>query len=164
MKFTEAKLEKVFIELLGRQEIPHVLGASIVRKPDEVLIDADLKAFLLAGYENEQLTENEADQIIRQLKSYASSDLYESNKSIMKLLSDGFILKRGDRSQKDLYIQLIDYNGLAAFRNPDAEQLPNFAAEGTEPYGEDRNIYKFVNQLDIFEQAENFKKNRVITK
>lgn len=149
MKFTEEKLEQVFIELLGQQEIPHVHGSTIVRNPDEVLIDADLKTFLLARYENEQLTKNEADQIIRQLKSYAASDLYESNKAIMKLLSDGFILKREDRSQKDLYIQLIDYNGLAAFRNPDAEQLPNIAAEGTEPYGEDRNIYKFVNQFEI---------------
>lgn len=149
MKFTEEKLEQVFIELLGQQEIPHVHGSTITRSPDEVLIEADLKTFLLAKYEKEQLTENEADQIIRQLKSYAASDLYESNTAIMKLLSDGFILKREDRSQKDLYIQLIDYNGLAAFRNPDAVQLPNIVAEGTEPYGEDRNIYKFVNQFEI---------------
>tara|TARA_Y100000114_G_C11762196_1_gene330441 strand:+ start:1652 stop:4864 length:3213 start_codon:yes stop_codon:yes gene_type:complete len=149
MKFTEEKLELVFIELLGQQEIPHVHGSTIMRNPDEVLIDTDLKTFLLSKYENEKLTINEADQIIRQLKSYAASDLYESNKAIMKLLSDGFILKREDRSQKDLYIQLIDYNGLAAFRNPDAEQLPNIVAEGTEPYGEDRNIYKFVNQFEI---------------
>ncbi len=149
MKFTEEKLEQVFIELLGQQEIPHVHGSTIKRNPDEVLIDADLKTFLLSKYENEKLTANEADQIIRQLKSYAASDLYESNKAIMKLVSDGFILKREDRSQKDLYIQLIDYNGLAAFRNPDAEKLPKIAAEGTEPYGEDRNIYKFVNQFEI---------------
>lgn len=149
MKFTENKLEQVFIELLGQQGIPHVHGSTISQNPDEVLIEDDLKTFLLSKYENEQLTENEVDQIIRQLKSYAASDLYESNKAIMKLLSDGFILKREDRTQKDLYIQLIDYNGLAAFRNPDAEQLPNIAAEGTEPYGEDRNIYKFVNQFEI---------------
>jgi type I restriction enzyme R subunit len=149
MKFTEEKLEQVFIELLGQQEIPHVLGSTIMRNPDEVLIEVDLKTFLLSKYENDQLTENEADQIIRQLKSYAASDLYESNKAIMKLVSDGFILKREDRSQKDLYIQLIDYNGLAVFRNPDTEQLPNIAAEGREPYGEDRNIYKFVNQFEI---------------
>ena len=149
MKFTEEKLEEVFIELLGKQEIPHVHGSTIIRNPDEVLIEADLKAFLLSKYENERLTENEVDQIIRQLKSYAASDLYESNKAIMKLLSDGFILKREDRSQKDLYIQLIDYNGLAAFRNPNAEHLPSISAEDTESYGVDRNIYKFVNQFEI---------------
>jgi type I restriction enzyme, R subunit len=149
MKFTEEKLEQVFIELLGEQEIPHVHGSTIARNPDEVLIDADLKTFLFSRYKNEQLTENEANQIIRQLKSYAASDLYESNKTIMKLLSDGFILEREDRTQKDLYIQLIDYNGLAAFRNPDAAKLPNIAADSPEPYGEDINIYKFVNQFEI---------------
>jgi type I restriction enzyme R subunit len=50
--------------------------------------------------------------------SEAAADLYESNKAIMKLVSDGFLLKREDRSQKDLYIQLIDYSELVAFREP----------------------------------------------
>ena len=27
-------------------------------------------------------------------------------------VADGFLLKREDRSQKDLYVQLIDYSGL----------------------------------------------------
>ena len=91
MKFTEEKLEQAFTELLGQQEILHVHGSTIIRHTDEVLIDADLKTFLLSKYENDKLTANEAEQIIRQLKSYAASDLYESNKAIMKLLSDGFI-------------------------------------------------------------------------
>ncbi len=30
----------------------------------------------------------------------------------MQMLSDGFILKREDRTQKDIYIELIDYRGL----------------------------------------------------
>lgn len=149
MKFTEEKLEQVFIELLETQGFPHVSGDDITRNPDQVIIEEDLRHFLLTKYENEALTENEAGQIIRQLKSYAASDLYESNKSIMKLVSDGFILKREDHSQKDLYIQLIDYSGLIAFRNPAIEQLPNIVAERPEPYGEGHNIYKFVNQFEI---------------
>jgi len=32
----------------------------------------------------------------------SAADLYESNKAIMMLASDGFLLKREDRSQKDL--------------------------------------------------------------
>ncbi|WP_375584232.1 type I restriction endonuclease subunit R [Cyclobacterium xiamenense] len=149
MKFTEEKLEQVFIELLSQQDIPHVHGSTVKRSPDEVLIEEDLKTFLFSKYEKEKLTENEADQIVRQLKSYPASDLYESNKVIMKLLSDGFILKREDRSQKDLYIQLIDYSGLAAFRNPDAEQLPYIIGADPEPYSNAHNIYKFVNQFEI---------------
>ncbi len=54
-----------------------------------------------------------------------ASDLYETNKTIMKMVSDGFLLKREDRNQKDIYIQLIDYSE------------------------EDNNIYSIVNQLAI---------------
>ena len=42
MKFTEEKLEKAFIELLGQEGFPHHLGNSIARSSDEVLIEEDL--------------------------------------------------------------------------------------------------------------------------
>ena len=125
MKFTEAQLEQAFIELLTQEDIPHVLGGDIVRSEEEVLIKEDLKAFLLNQYKEDRLTETEADQIIRQLEVFSSSDLYESNKAIMKLISDGFALKREDRSQKDIWIYLIDYSE------------------------KNNNTYKIVNQLEI---------------
>jgi type I restriction enzyme R subunit len=50
MKFTEEKLEKAFTELLSQEEFPHHLGISISRKPDEVLIEEDLRNFLSAQY------------------------------------------------------------------------------------------------------------------
>jgi type I restriction enzyme, R subunit len=50
MKFTEAILEKAFTELLEHEEFPHHLGVTIARKPDEVLIEADLQQFLLTHY------------------------------------------------------------------------------------------------------------------
>ncbi len=125
MKFTEYQLEKAFIELLQTEEIPHVNGANISRDIQEVLLEEDLKTFLLSKYQKEKLTETEVQQIVRQLKTYSASDLYESNKSIMKLVADGFSFKREDRSQKDIWIYLIDYS----------EQ--------------NKNTYKFVNQLEI---------------
>lgn len=150
MKFTEEKLEKAFTELLGQEGFPHHLGISIKRKPDEVLIDEDLRSFLLTQYSQQGITLNEVNSIILQLKSLSASDLYESNKIFLKMLSDGFILKREDRKQKDIYIQLINYTGLNKHRQPDAEQLLSVAAEPEEQYPPDNNIYKFVNQLEIF--------------
>lgn len=126
MKFPEAKLEEAFIELISQEGIPHVLGNTIVREQSEVLIQEDLKSFLLSNYKNENFTEQEADSIIRRLQLFSSSDLYESNKAIMKLVSDGFVFKREDRSKKDIYIHLIDYSE------------------------KDNNIYKIVNQLEIY--------------
>jgi type I restriction enzyme, R subunit len=151
MKFTEEKLEKVFIELLATQGIPHLHGSQIVRSPDEVLLKDDLRTFLSRRYHNEGITASEVDAIIRDLEKLPSSDLYESNKTIMQWVSDGFLLKRDDRSKKDLYIQLIDFSGVDVWQTqPSADALP-LAAEGAEPYRHehDGNIYKIVNQLEI---------------
>lgn len=155
MKFTEEKLERAFTELLGQEGFQHHTGATLahVRKPDEVLIEEDLQSFLLKQYANEGITVNEIKSILLQLKSLPASDLYESNKTFMKMLSDGFILKREDRNLKDIYIQLINYSGLNKHRQPETDQLISIAAEPSKTYGDtslpDTNIYKFVNQLEI---------------
>lgn len=130
MKFTEAQLEKVFIELLEVEGFAYHLGNTIVRTTDSVLIEEDFINYLLTKYASNQLTIFEATSILLQLKILPASDLYESNKTVLRWLSDGFILKREDHSQKDIHIELIDFNGL---ENNDA----------------DFNIYKFVNQLEI---------------
>lgn len=116
MKFTEEKLENAFTDLLIQEGYPHRLGATIPRNPDEVLIEGDLENFLLKQYEDQGITRNEVKSIILQLKSLPASDLYESNKAFLKMLADGFILKRETRSHKDIYIQLIDFTGLAKHR------------------------------------------------
>jgi len=147
MKFTEEKLETTFIELLGNEKFSHYLGVNIIRPTDEVLIEEDLLHFLITKYENQHLTRNEAKSIILQLKTLPASDLYESNKILNRWLSDGFILKREDRSQKDIHIELIDYNGLEKqLASPDLDQI---SAEPDIKYPPDYNIYKFVTQLEI---------------
>ena len=146
-KFTEAKLEQTFIELLGNEGFPNFLGNTISRADDEVLIEDDLKNYLLNRYKKEQLTVIETQSIIIQLKNLSSADLYKSNKKIMHWLADGFILKRVDRKQKDIHIELIDYSGLDAQRK--SNDLDNVFSDPPAKYGKDNNIYKFVNQLEI---------------
>ena len=92
MKFTEERLEKAIIELFQKADYPYVKGNDIERKIDDVLIKADLKEYLQKTYAKENITESEIDSIIRKLESYPSSDLYGSNKAIMKLISDGFVI------------------------------------------------------------------------
>ena len=151
MKFTEEKLEKAFTELLSDEGFIHQHGMSIVRRPDDVLIEDDLQEFLMNQYACYDITLNEIKSIILQLKSLPASDLYESNKTFMRMLSDGFILKREDRSKKDIYIQLINYSGLDVQRQPDPEHLLSIATDYDKErtYSTDNNIYKFVNQLEI---------------
>ncbi len=149
MKFTEEKLERAFTELLGQEGFPHHLGITISRKPEDVLIEEDLQTFLLNQYAGQGITVNEIKSIILQLKSLSAYDLYESNKTFLKMLSDGFILKREDRNQKDIYIQLINYAGLNKHRQPEEGEVISIVAEEETPYPADNNIYKFVNQLEI---------------
>ncbi|MDZ7922593.1 MAG: HsdR family type I site-specific deoxyribonuclease [Marinagarivorans sp.] len=154
MKFTEAQLEAAIIGLLKQQGYPHVLGASISRSASEVLIKEDLRAFLAKHYAAEGITSNEINGIIRQLENLPASDLYESNKTFCKWLSDGFLLKREDAKKKDIYIQLIDYSDLAQMRVPTAREVDVISAiaEPKVLYGKNdstHNIYKIVNQLEI---------------
>lgn len=141
MKFTEAQLEQAFIHLLKEEQMTHLIGGEVrknefqgVNEPQEqygyvisekVLIEEDLKTYLYSNYAEDNITQGEINSIIRDLERLPSSDLYESNKSFMKMVSNGFLLKREDRNQKDIYIQLIDYSE------------------------NDNNTYKIVNQLAI---------------
>lgn len=125
MKFTESQLEQAIIDLLKEEGHVHVYGKSIQRDLSDVLLKEDLKSYLIERYKNEELTSQEANLIIRQLENLPSSDLYESNKTFMKLLSDGFAFKREDRSQKDIWVYLID------FENPST------------------NNFKIINQFEI---------------
>jgi type I restriction enzyme, R subunit len=163
MKFTESQLEKAFIELLAQEGFSHHLGESIDRKPDEVLIEADLRNYLLHQYAAEGITLNEVNSIILRLKSLSSTDLYESNKTFLRMLSDGFILKReppsfssspsaDEASRKDIYIQFIDYSGLDKNRELSLEEMTRLfsvAGDTKDTSSTDNNIYKFVNQLEI---------------
>lgn len=149
MKFTEEKLEKAFAELLAKEGYSHHLGFTITRQPDEVLIEEDLRQFLKIKYTSEGITQNEISSVVLQLKSLSASDLYESNKTFIRMLSDGFILKREDRSLKDIYIQLIDYSGLDQHHEPNEAFLTTIVAEPKPIYGEDANNYKFVTQFEI---------------
>lgn len=125
MKFTEEKLENAIIELMAEQSYPHVLGDTLVREPEEVLISEDIQTFLMRQYQAEGITTAEINAVIRALQVLPASDLYDSNKTIMKWVSDGYYLKREDHTEKDLYISFLDYDQA------------------------DNNIFKMVNQLEI---------------
>ena len=83
------------------------------------------KKYLKNRYKTENIRESEIAGIVRKLQNYPASDLYDSNKSIMKLISDGFILKREKADDKDIYIEFINYDDVNS------------------------NNFKIVNQLEI---------------
>ncbi|MGL5093564.1 MAG: type I restriction endonuclease subunit R, partial [Aeromonas sobria] len=149
--FTEAKLEQAIITLLGKHLnsagqscYPHYVGSDVPRKDNsEVLIADDLREFLARQYQADGITEGEIATILHQLQTLPASDLYQSNKTFCHWLSNGFLLKREDRDQKDLYIELMNTHALPS-------QLAKLFVGQEEVITEaDHNIYRVVNQLEI---------------
>ncbi|EMN7320375.1 type I restriction endonuclease subunit R [Vibrio vulnificus] len=148
--FNEATLEQAIITLLGEhqtttgtQVYPHFIGSDVARHDDaEVLILDDLREYLAAQYKADGITQGEIETIVRQLQTLPASDLYQSNKTFCHWLSNGFLLKREDRNQKDLYIELMDTQALP-------EKLTAMFVEGIDTIEADNNRYRLVNQLEI---------------
>lgn len=124
INFNEHSLEMSIMELFQDEGYLYLNGEQIHRERSEVLLTDDLRQYLLNRYAKDELTVTEVDGILLRLKSI-SGTIYEANKTFCKLLCDGFILNREDRTQKDLYIQLVDYD------HPE------------------NNVFKIVNQFEI---------------
>ena len=107
--FNEHSLEMSIMELFQDEGYLYMNGEQIHRERSEVLLTDDLRQYLLNRYAKDGLTSTEVDGILLRLKAI-SGTIYEANKTFCKLLCDGFILNREDRTQKDLYIQLVDYD------------------------------------------------------
>ena len=114
--------EQAIITLLGQHQTaagepcyPHRVGSNIPRATKaEVLLADDLRHYLARHYQGDGITDGEIASILQQLQSLPASDLYQSNKTFCQWLGNGFVLKREDREQKDLYIELLDTRELPA--------------------------------------------------
>lgn len=122
--FNEHALEMSIMELFKDEGYIHLNGSQIHRERTEILLREDLKQYLYNRYAKDGITPSEVDGILLMLRNI-SGTLYEANKAFYKLLCDGFILNREDRTQKDIYIELIDFD------TPE------------------NNIFKAVNQFEI---------------
>ena len=107
--FNEHSLEMSIMELFQDENYIYLNGGQIHRERSEVLLVDDLREYLLNRYAAEGLTENEVDSIILRLKSI-SGTIYEANQAVCKMICDGFIFNREDRTKKDLYIELINFD------------------------------------------------------
>ncbi|MFM5239034.1 type I restriction endonuclease subunit R [Aeromonas veronii] len=152
--FNEEKLEQAIITLLGQHQTvagepcyPHRVGSNIPRATKaEVLLADDLRHYLARHYQSDGITDGEIARILQQLQSLSASDLYQSNKTFCQWLGNGFLLKREDREQKDLYIELLDNHELP-------EQLARLFSGEEQAAEVGNNIFRLVNQLEIEGQS-----------
>ncbi|UOO38710.1 type I restriction endonuclease subunit R [Oscillospiraceae bacterium CM] len=107
--FNEHALEMSIMELFKDEEYTYLNGEQIHRERTEVLLADDLKQYLYNRYAQDGITPSEVESILLMLRGI-SGTIYEANKAVSKMICDGFILNREDRTQKDLYIELIDFD------------------------------------------------------
>ena len=101
--FNEHALEMSIMQLFQDAEYTYIKGDKIHRERKEVLLTDDLKQYLYNKYAQNNITPTEVDSIILMLKNISGS-LYDINKEVYKMISDGFIFTREDRTQKDIFI------------------------------------------------------------
>lgn len=122
--FNEHALEMSIMQLFQDEGYIYMSGDKIHRERSEVLLVDDLKQYLFDRYGKDGITPSEVDSIVLMLRG-VSGTIYEANKAVCKMICDGFILNREDRTEKDIYIELVNFD---------------------EP---DKNIFKVVNQVEI---------------
>ena len=104
--FNEHALEMSIMELFTEEGYAYVSGDKIHRERTEVLLKEDLKQYLYNRYAQDGITPSEVDSIVLMLKS-VSGTIYEANKAVYKMICDGFIFNREDRSQKTFILSLL---------------------------------------------------------
>ena len=129
-RFKEPQLEEAFVEVFKEQGYNYVRGKNIIRDTRDVILNDDLRSFLREQYKADNITESEITSAIKKLETTDGGGVYAENVEAMRMIMDGFSLKREDPSKPNLYINLIDYN----FRKEERK---------------DPNIYRFVNQFAI---------------
>ena len=121
----EAQLELSVMELFQAEGYEYISGDSVLRETTEVLLKDDLRAYLLAKYATDGITQSEVESIIFSLVRASHDPLYDANREMLTKIREGFVFRRDDKTKKDLFIRLIDFD------------IP------------DANIFKVVNQVEI---------------
>lgn len=112
MSFIEADLESLIVDLIKKNGFEYVHGDDLNRTYEDIILEDDLRLFLKKKYENEEITDSEIDSIILSLKSISSFDIYSSNKKTFIKMTEGETFVRQDRSKKDFYLQLFDFENI----------------------------------------------------
>lgn len=129
--FNESQLEQAFIELFKNEGYDYVYGENITRDTRDVILYDDLRHFLQERYKAEGITEDEINRAIAKLETSEGGGVYAENVEALRLLQEGFSLKRTNPKLPNLHIYPID-----------------FTEVNNNELGKN-NIFRFVNQFAI---------------
>ena len=125
--FNEARLEQAFVELFKKEDYDYVHGENIIRDTRDVILYDDLRHFLQKRYKTEGITEDEINRAIAKLETSEGGGVYAENVEALRLLQEGFSLKRSNPKLPNLYVCPIDY---AEIGNNSFKFVNQFAIDG----------------------------------
>lgn len=123
--FNEHALEMSIMELFKQEGYIYTNGEEINKEASDVILREDLRAYLQSRYAKDGITELEVESVIAKLTAANGFLLYDKNVNTYRLMTEGFSLKREDKTQPDLFIEPIDFEN------------------------ENSNTFRIVNQLEI---------------
>ena len=123
--FNEHALEMSIMELFQQEGYIYTNGEEINKEASDVILREDLRAYLRSRYAKDGTTELEVESVIAKLTAANGFLLYDKNVNTYRLMTEGFSLKREDKTQPDLFIEPIDFEN------------------------ESKNTFRIVNQLEI---------------
>lgn len=123
--FNEHALEMSIMELFQQEGYIYTNGEEINKEASDVILREDLRAYLRSRYAKDGITELEVESVIAKLTAANGFLLYDKNVNTYRLMTEGFSLKREDKTQPDLFIEPIDFEN------------------------ESSNTFRIVNQLEI---------------
>ena len=123
--FNESNLEKSVINLFLSQNYEYIHGSLLHKELSEVILLEDFREYLLRNYSDQQLDNDEIATITNKILNIKKRPLYDANKEFLSYITEGFQLNRQDNNNKDLWINLVNFEDVT------------------------KNSFKLVNQLEI---------------
>ena len=157
--FNEAQLEQAFIELFKQEGYDYVHGENITRDTRDVILYEDLRHFLQKRYKTEGITEDEINRAIAKLETSEGGGVYTENVEALRLLQEGFSLKRTNPKLPNLYVCPIDY---AKIGNNSFKFVNQFAIDGEQHRIPDGIVFVNGLPLVVLEFKNAIKQNNTI--
>ena len=103
--FNEHALELSIMELFQQEGYIYTNGEEIHKEVSDVLLRDDMRLYLRSRYKAKGITPLEVESVLAKLTANVGFSLYEQNRHIYRLMTEGFSLKREDVALPDLFIE-----------------------------------------------------------
>ena len=109
-KLFESEYEEAVIQLLQAEGWTHTLGDTLHRKITDTILEEDLRAYLSARYKDKDLSDNDYDSIVANIRNIGGASDYLALCNAFDLYHDGYDFRFSDSSKQPFKLEYIDFD------------------------------------------------------